>query len=238
MTERKAPKTALVLAGGKGERLRPLTDDRPKPMVEAAGTPILVHHLRWLRDNGVERAVVLTGYLHEVVEAYFATPQVDGLTVECIAEERPLGRGGAFRNGFTQAGITDDLLVATNGDVITDQPLAEMLELHQRANALATLLLVQMVSPYGVVDVDDAGVVKSFVEKPTLPLWINGGVYLVDATVFARFPEVGDHETSTFPTLAEEGRIAALKSTAYWTSVESVKDLREVVEKLAAAAGA
>lgn len=234
MTELGAPKTALVLAGGKGERLRPFTDDRPKPMVEAAGAPILVHHLRWLRDNGIERAVVLTGYLHEVVDAYFATPRIDGLTVDCIVEERPLGRGGAFRNGFTQAGITDDLVVATNGDVITDQPLSEMLALHERTKALVTLLLVQMVSPYGVVDVDDQDMVVSFVEKPKIPLWINGGVYLVDASVFDRFPVDGDHETSTFPALAKEGRIAALKSTAYWTSVESAKDLREVADKLAA----
>ena len=234
MTDLMLPKTALVLAGGKGERLRPLTDDRPKPMVEAAGAPILVHHLAWLCDNGVERAVVLTGYFHEVIHDYFSTPRIAGLTVDCIAEPHPLGRGGAFRNGFIEAGITDELVIATNGDVITDQPIAEMVELHQRRKALVTLLLVQMVSPYGVVDVDESDKVVSFVEKPTLPLWINGGVYLVERSVFLRFPEVGDHETSTFPELANEGSVAALKSYAYWSSVESPKDLREVAGKLVA----
>ena len=113
-------KTAFVLAGGKGERLRPLTDDRPKPMVEVAGAPILVHHLRWLRENGIERAVILTGYMHEVIDAYFSEPRIDGLTVDCIAEDRPLGRGGAFKNGFERSGCTDTLVIATNGDVLNE----------------------------------------------------------------------------------------------------------------------
>ena len=225
-------RTAFVLAGGKGERLRPLTDDRPKPMVTAAGAPILVHHLRWLRDNGIERAVVLTGYLHEVIGDYFATPRVEGLTVDCIAEAQPLGRGGAFKNGFEQSGCTDDLVIATNGDVITDQPIAALHDLHVDSNALVTILLTQFVSPYGIVGVDTHGRVNSFVEKPPLPYWINGGVYLINSAVFRRFPSEGDHESSTFPELAQEGRIAGYQSTAFWSSIESPKDLRDADDVL------
>jgi NDP-sugar pyrophosphorylase family protein len=229
------PTTALVLAGGKGERLRPLTDDRPKPMVEVAGAPILVHHLRWLRDNGITRVVLLTGYLHEVIHDYFKGPRIDGLTVDCVAEETPLGRGGAFRNGFEQAGITDDLVVATNGDVITDQAIRPMFNLHRSRSAAVTLLVVQMVSPYGIVDVDDDGGVVGFVEKPPLPYWINGGVYLLDSSVVRQFPVVGDHETTTFPELVKQGRVAATRCVGFWNSVESPKDLREAGEKLAGA---
>lgn len=229
-----APTTAFVLAGGKGERLRPLTDDRPKPMVEVAGAPILVHHLTWLRDNGIQHAVVLTGYLHEVIDDYFSTPRIDGLTVDCIAEEHPLGRGGAFRNGFERSGCTDPLVIATNGDVITDQPLAPIIDLHHTSNALVTILLTRLISPYGIVGLDDAARVTSFDEKPPLPFWINAGVYLLDSTVFARFPTEGDHETSTFPALAQEGRIAGFQSTGFWSSVESPKDLREAHDKLQA----
>jgi NDP-sugar pyrophosphorylase family protein len=226
--------TALVLAGGRGERLRPLTDDRPKPMIELAGAPILEHHLRWLREQGVERAVLLTGYLHEVVSSYFAEPRVEGLRVECVVEERPLGRGGAFRRGFEEAQISDRVVVATNGDVLTDQALAPMASAHARAGAAATILLTQMVSPYGIVDVGDDGLVRSFEEKPKLPHWINGGVYLLDASVFAGFPEEGDHETTTFPRLAAEGRLAAFKSEASWRSVDSMMDLREAEDYLTA----
>ena len=226
------PTTALVLAGGKGERLRPLTDDRPKPMVEVAGQPILVHHLSWLRDNGITRAVVLTGYLHEVIHNYFATSRLDGLTVDCVAEEKPLGRGGAFRNGLRVSGITDDLVVATNGDVITDQPLHGMANLHRSRSAAVTLLVVQMTSQYGIVDIDVDGIVTGFTEKPLLPHWINAGVYLLDASVIRDFPVVGDHETTTFPELANQGRIAAFRCDGFWSSIESPKDLREVAERL------
>lgn len=229
------PTTALVLAGGKGERLRPLTDDRPKPMVEVAGAPILVHHLTWLRDNGITRAVLLTGYLHEVIHDYFAGPRIDGLTVDCVAEDQPLGRGGAFRNGFEQAGVTDDVVVATNGDVITDQPLVPMFDLHRSRSAAVTILVAQLQSPYGIVDMADDGMVSGFVEKPLLPYWLNAGVYVLDSSVIRQFPVVGDHETTTFPELVKQGRVAALRCEGFWSSVESPKDLREAGEKLASA---
>ena len=230
MTER--PRTALVLAGGRGERLRPLTDDRPKPMVPVAGKPIIERQLAWLRDNGVERAFLLTGYLHDVVAAHFAQPRVDGLDVACIPEPYPLGRGGAFRNGYREAGLADELVVATNGDVLTDQPLDALERVHASAGALATVMLTRMVSPYGVVETE-GDLVRGFVEKPPLDLWINAGVYLLTSAAISRFPEQGDHETSTFPALAAEGRLAALRSSAYWKSVESPKDLAEASARYA-----
>ena len=227
-------RTALVLAGGRGERLRPLTDDRPKPMVPVNGVPILEHHLRWLRDNGIARAVLLTGYRHEAIDEYFASSRIDGLDVETVVETSPLGRGGALRNGFEQAGIADDFVVGTNGDVLTDQPLAPLIALHAQTGALATLMLTRAVSPFGVVEVDELGLVRGFVEKPRLDYWINAGAYILSAEAFARFPAEGDHETSTFPELAEAGRLAAYRSERYWKSVESAKDLREAGEYLAA----
>lgn len=230
------PKTALVLAGGRGERLRPLTDDRPKPMVELNGRPILEHHLAWLRANGVERAVLLTGYLGEVVRDYFAAERVEGLRVECLQEERPLGRGGALRRGFEYAQADGDV-VATNGDVVTDQALAELAEAHERTGADATLLLKQLVSQYGIVDAGEDGLVRGFEEKPALPYWINAGVYLLSPRALARFPAVGDHETETFPALAREGRLAWHRCTGYWQSVETLKDLGTAEERLREAVG-
>ncbi|MXY59684.1 MAG: nucleotidyltransferase family protein [Chloroflexi bacterium] len=222
----------MVLAGGKGERLWPLTQDRPKPMVEVNGRPIVEHHLAWLRANGIERAFLLTGYMHEVIAEHFSVPRVDGLDVRCIAEVSPLGRGGAYKNGYREAGLADNAVIATNGDVLTDQPLAPLAETHERADALATVLLTPMISPFGIVETD-GGLVTGFREKPPLPYWINAGVYVRTREAIARFPDVGDHETETFPALALEGRLAAFESGAYWKSVESPKDLREAGERLA-----
>lgn len=219
---------ALVLAGGKGERLRPLTDDRPKPMASVNGRPLLEYHLRWLKSQGVERAVLLTGYLGNVVQEYFSVTRVPGLQVECVREEQPLGRGGAFKHGYRHAGNGSQLVIATNGDVLTDQLLQPILELHATANALATVMVAPMFSPYGVVDIDDKSKVTGFREKPVLPYWINAGVYVFSAEVLERFPDVGDHEAEVFPALAKEGKIAAYRSEGYWRSVETTKDLHEV----------
>jgi NDP-sugar pyrophosphorylase family protein len=229
-----SPTTALVLAGGKGERLRPLTDDRPKPMVLINGLPILEHHLHWLRTNGISRAVLLTGHLHEVISDYFSEPRIEGLAIEWVVEEHPLGRGGAIRHGFETAGITADLVIATNGDVLTEQPLEPLVALHRASRPAATILLAPLFSQLGIVDAGDDGLVRSFEEKPRLPYWINAGVYVLSAGTLAEFPREGDHETSTFPALAAAGRLAALKSEAYWRSIESPKDLREAGERLAA----
>lgn len=227
--------TALVLCGGRGERLRPLTDDRPKPMVAVGGRPLLEHHLRWLAAQGITRALLLVGYKQEVIRAYFAPPRVPGLSVECVGEDGPLGRGGAIRNGFEQARIADELVVATNGDIYCEQALGPVIAHHMDTRALATILLSAMVSPFGIVDVDGAGLVRGFREKPHLPYWINAGAYVLSREALQRFPREGDHETLLFPQLAAEGRIAGFKSTAYWKSVESAKDLRELAERLSAA---
>ena len=225
-------RTALVLAGGKGERLRPLTDGLPKPMVPCAGRPLLEHHLHWLRANGVERAVLLAGYRGGIVQEYFAVPRVAGLDVVCVVEEEPLGRGGALKNGWRVANTPDEVVVATNGDVVTDQPLGPLLHLHRTTGALATDMLTGMQSPYGVVDVDDAGLVRGFREKPPLPYWINAGVYVLSREALQRFPEHGDHETGLFPVLAAEQKLAGFRSRSFWRSVETQKDLRELEQAL------
>jgi NDP-sugar pyrophosphorylase family protein len=176
--------------------------------------------------------VLLVGYLGNIIEEYFSIPRVPDLQVECVHEESSLGRGGAFKKGYQIAGQGNALVIATNGDVLTDQSLSPMLELHASSNALATVMVTPMLSPYGVVDVDGGSKVTGFREKPTLPFWINAGVYVFSAEVMDRFPDVGDHEAEVFPALAIEGRIAAYRSEAYWKSVETAKDLREAEEFL------
>ena len=104
-------------------------------MVEINGRPIVEHHLAWLRANGIERVFLLTGYMHEVIAEHFSVPRVDGLDVRCIAEASPLGRGGAYKNGYREAGLSDPTVIATNGDVLTDQPIAPLVEVHERAEA-------------------------------------------------------------------------------------------------------
>ena len=218
--------------------MRPLTDTLPKPMAPVAGKPILERQLEWLREGGVDGVVFLAGYRWEAIQDHFGKDSWHGIRVSYSVEDSPLGRGGAIKQGYPMATGDDGPVVVTNGDIITRQPLQELIDFHRlspaRSNGPAvTLLSVPMVSPYGIVDMDDTGSVVGFREKVELPHWINGGVYVFDREVFAEFPDLGDHEVETFPRLAQEGRIAALRTRSYWTSIDSFKDLREAENFLA-----
>jgi len=218
---------AIVLAGGKGERLRPLTADRPKPMVPIDGKPILEYHLEWLRREGVTDAVLLCGYLHQVVCSHFGDGSGWGLRIHYSIEEAPLGRGGALKRGFCQVPASDPFVIASNGDNITDQPLAPLIRVHRRSKAVATLMLAPLVSPYGIARLR-GGRIVGFDEKPSLPYWFNAGVYVLSRRFFEELPDVGDHETTLFPRLAARGELGAYRSTAYWKGVDTAKDLAEV----------
>ena len=223
---------ALILAGGKGERLRPLTDTLPKPMAPVAGRPILEHQLDWLKQAGVNSVVFLAGYRWEAIREHFGDGSRYGMRVSYSVESSPLGRGGAIKQGFPMAVEDEGPVVVTNGDIITRQPLNGIIDFHCTSPAringpCVTLLAVPMVSPYGLVDMDESGGVVGFREKVELPHWINGGVYVIDREVFSEFPDLGDHEVETFPHLAQAGRIAAFRTRLFWTSIDSFKDLRE-----------
>ena len=226
---------ALILAGGKGERLRPLTDTVPKPMIPLDGRPILWHQVRWLQRAGVTDVVFLVSHLADAVASYFGDGANSGVRAHYSHERTPLGRGGALRQGLAMLPAAAAPVIATNGDVITDASLAGLLDdYHARSDAnpahLATILTVPMTSPYGIVDTDAAGLVREFREKAPLPYAINGGVYVLNPAIKELLPETGDHETATFPALAAAGRMSAVPANAFWRSVDSPKDLREAEE--------
>ena len=234
---------ALILAGGKGERLRPLTDTVPKPMINLCGRPILWHQVRWLREAGVTDVVFLVGHLADAVGDYFGDGGEYGIRAHYSREDTPLGRGGALRQGLDLVPGEDLPVIATNGDVITDASLAELIadyHAHRRQNPshCATILTVPMTSPYGIVDTGADGIVDQFREKAVLPYAINGGVYVLHPGIRDLLPELGDHETTTFPALAAEGRMSAVSTAAFWRSVDSPKDLREAEEYLSSVVAA
>ncbi len=219
---------AIVLAGGRGERLRPFTEDRPKAMVEIMGIPILSYQLQWLQAQGITDLIVASGYRHEVIESYFGTGERLGLRITYAVEHEPLGRGGALRAALGRVPAPEDVIIATNGDVITNFPLAPLLQAHRAAGSVATVVLTPFVSPYGIVEIDEQDRVTHFREKPELPYWINAGVYALSPKIRGILPERGDHETTTFQELARDGRLGAFRSQAYWRGVDTIKDVNEV----------
>ncbi len=219
---------AIILAGGRGERLRPFTEDRPKPMVEVLGVPILAYQLHWLQTQGITDVVMACGYRHEVITDYFGTGEKWGLRIDYAVEAEPLGRGGAIKHAYGRLVNPPDPVIGTNGDIITNMQLAPVLERHKADAHLATVVLTPLVSTFGIVDTSEDDRVTAFHEKPALPYWINAGIYVLARAAIDRLPEVGDHERTTFPELAAERRLGAYKSTALWRSVDTVKDLSEI----------
>jgi NDP-sugar pyrophosphorylase family protein len=135
----------------------------------------------------------------------------------------------------------EDEVMVLNGDIITSQAPADLLETYRRSKGinsshLATIMVVPMISPYGLVDTNEADDVIGFREKVELPYWINAGIYVFHRSIGPELPDLGDHEVETFPQLARAGRISALKSSAFWRSVDSFKDLGEAEEYIGGAA--
>ena len=223
---------ALIIAGGEGERLRPLTSDRPKPMILVADKPILEYQIRWLVGEGVSDVMLLCGYKAEVIQEHFGDGSRFGLRVHYSVEREPLGRGGALKLGARLLPPDEELALALNGDILTNQPLAPLLRYHQRKGATATVMLTRLRSPYGITRGDRAGHIVAFEEKPLLPHWINAGLYVLAADFFRRLPERGDHETTTFPELAAEGKLFGYRSRAYWRTIDTFKDLTEATAEV------
>lgn len=220
-------KAAIILAGGKGERLRPYTNDRPKVMVEVAGKPILAWQIEWLKSHGITKFVLTVSYMHQVVSDYFGDGSKFGIEIDYSIEEIPLGRGGGIKKAFKSpllAGEED--VVVCNGDIITKLDLTKMIKNHLDQKALVSLLLVPYISRWGVVKVDEQNHITGFEEKPKLPYWINGGIYLFNKEVEPMLPEIGDHEKETFPKIPRE-EFLGFKEEGFWRAVDVVKDKSE-----------
>lgn len=223
--EELTPSGAIIIAGGKGERLRPLTNDRPKCLVEVAGRPILEWQLASLEGAGVKHVAIVGHHLFEAIEAFVASRDGGDMQVDLVCEETPLGRGGAIKLGYRELG-TGGSVLALNGDIICDLPLGSLEALRVTSGAAAAILAVPLRSPYGVLELEGTQV-TAFREKPVLPHWINGGIYALGEEALQIFPDKGDHEDTAFPALAASGRLSALQFSGPWRSIDSPKDLRE-----------
>jgi len=218
---------ALILAGGKAERLGDAARGRPKPLVHVAGRPLVAYQVVRLADAGVARVIVACS---AGCEAQFEE-ELAGLCAEIVAvgEAEPLGRGGGLRLAASHRHESGPLF-ALNGDELLGVDLRDLLERHRSRRPAATIVVSQVRSPFGVVDVDSSDDVTGFREAPVLPEWVSSGVYVLDEECIDRLPDRGDHEDTTFPALAAEGKIAAYRNTSFWLTVNTPKQLREAEE--------
>ena len=214
---------AVVLVGGFGTRLRPLTLTTPKQMLPVIDRPMLEHVIVGLRRHGVHEVTLSLGYKEDAFREAYPDGKCAGVALKYAVEPDPLDTAGAVRFAADLAGI-DETFVVVNGDVFTDLDLSSVWNRHQVVGAEATIALTSVEDPsrYGVVPTDEAGRVLGFVEKPErneAPTnWINAGTYVLEPAVLDRI-EPGCRvsiERETFPAVAADGGLWAVQSNAYW----------------------
>ena len=214
---------AVVLLGGQGTRLRPLTYTTPKQLLPVAEVPMLERVLAHLRTHGVDEAVLSLGYRPDAFFAAYPDHEAAGVRLDYAVESEPLDTAGAIAFAARHAGIDETFLVV-NGDVLTEVDTSALVAFHRAHGASATIHLKAVDDPtrFGVVPTDAEGRVIEFVEKPPADEaptnLINAGTYVLEPEVLARIP--GDRpvsvERETFPALAAEGAVFAMASDAYW----------------------
>jgi NDP-sugar pyrophosphorylase family protein len=214
---------AIILAGGKAERLGDAAGGRPKALVEVAGKPLAAYQVGRLAGAGVTRVIFACaagqGSLFERELEGF------GAEVTAVEEQERLGRGGGIKFAARARQEEGDVF-ALNGDELVDVDYAALLATHRHAGGLATITVARPKSQFGLVDVGDDDVVRGFDEAARVPYWVNCGNYVLTGEAIDRFPDKGDQESSTFPELAAEGRLRAYRHEGLWLTVNTPKELR------------
>ena len=216
---------AILLVGGLGTRLRPLTLTTPKQMLPMLHRPMIEHVVSGLARHGVERVVLALGYHDDAFRAAYPDGRCAGIELCCVVEPEPLDTAGAIRFAYeaSDMGADPGTFLAANGDVITDLDVGEMLRLHRSSGAEATIHLIEVEDPsrFGVVVTDPDGLALDFVEKPQPPApsnWINAGTYLMEPSVIGRIDggRPVSVEREVFPAMVEAGNLWALRRNTYW----------------------
>jgi NDP-sugar pyrophosphorylase family protein len=211
----------LILCGGLGKRLRPFTEEIPKPLLEVLGKPVIEYQIDFFKRHGIDDIILCTGYKHEMFEKKYPK-------LKHSVEKKPLGTAGAIKSA--EKFIKDDFIV-TNGDNIFSFNFQKMLQMFESAKN-PVIALTQPISPYGVIEVEGDRVVN-FREKPVLNFWINAGITIFTRESLKYFPEEGMLEYDVYPKLVRDKKLFAfkLREGSYWLAIDTPKDI-ENAEKL------
>jgi NDP-sugar pyrophosphorylase family protein len=221
---------AIILAGGKAERLGDAAGGRPKALVDVAGTPLAAYQVGRLARAGVDRVIVSCA----VGQGELFERELAGLGPTVVAAEEPerLGRGGGIKFAARERVESGDVYVL-NGDELVEVDFEALLERHRETGAAATVAVARPKSSFGVVELGEDDVIEGFAEAGLVPYWVNCGIYVFSEEVVERLPDRGDHETTTFPELVAERRLRAFRHDGLWLTVNTPKELRTAAEHLA-----
>ena len=218
---------AIILAGGRGNRLRPITDYVPKPLIPIKNIPIIEWQIKYLKKFGISEVIICSGYKTEMIENYLKNKKL-GIKITFSIENKPLGTGGAIKKAGKK--IRDKSFIAINGDIITNIDLEKLMK---KENSIAS---IQLKTNFGILQTNKDKIVKFDEKKEIKNLWMNAGIYHLNKESIKELPNVGDIEKTLFPDYAKKEKLSTIKFTnSKWYSVDSFKDMEEcslVIEKI------
>ena len=210
---------AIILAGGRGKRLRPITDYVPKPLVPIKNIPIIEWQIKYLKKFGIDEVIVCTGYKKESIEHHLNIKK-SGVKVTFSIEKSPLGTGGAIKKAGKM--INEKSFFVINGDTITNINLHE---LTKKPNSIAT---IELRTNFGVLETKDGKIIQFREKKEISDLWMNAGIYYLQKDILQDLPDKGDIEKTVFPDYAKNGKLNMIKfKNVKWYSIDSFKDMEE-----------
>jgi NDP-sugar pyrophosphorylase family protein len=211
---------AIILAGGRGKRLRPITDYVPKPLIPLNNIPIIEWQIKYLKKHGIKKIIICTGYKSKIIENYLLMKNNFGIQIEFSIENTPLGTAGAIKKAGSKIKGTNFFVL--NGDVITNIDLEKLRKNH---NSIAS---IELKTQFGVLEIKGI-MVMEFKEKTRMPnLWINAGIYYLQKDILKKLPAKGDIERTLFPKYAKQRKLNAIKfSNVLWYSIDSFKDMEQ-----------
>ena len=207
------------MAGGRGKRLKPITDYVPKPLVPIQNVPIIEWQIKYLKKFGVDEIIICTGYKHDMIENYLSMKKI-GIKIKFSIEKSPLGTGGAVKKAGKM--IKNKSFFVMNGDTITN---IDLRKLSKKENSIAS---IELQTKFGILETNEDKITK-FKEKKEIPdLWMNAGIYHLQKDILKDLPNKGDIEKTVFPDYAKKGKLNTVKfKNVKWYSIDSFKDMEE-----------
>lgn len=218
---------AIILAGGRGKRLKPITDYVPKPLVPINNIPIIEWQIKYLKKFDVKEVIICTGYKADMIESYLNMKEL-GIKIKFSIEKSPLGTGGAIKKAGKM--INEKSFFVINGDTITN------IDLHKLASKTNTIAAIELRTKYGILETESEKIVNFKEKKEITDTWMNAGIYHLQKEILKKLPVKGDIEKTVFPDYAKKGLLNTIKfKNVEWFSVDSFKDMEECstrVEKI------
>jgi len=218
---------AIILAGGRGKRLRPITDYVPKPLIPIKNIPIIEWQIKYLKKFGISEIIICSGYKTKMIENYLNNKKL-GIKITFSVEDKPLGTGGAIKKAGKK--IKDESFLVINGDTITNIDLKKLIK---KNNTIAS---IQLKTKFGILQTDGNKIIKFDEKKEITGLWMNAGIYHLNKETLKELPTIGDIEKTLFPDYAKKEKLSTIKFTnSKWYSIDSFKDMEEcslVIKKI------